>query len=238
MTLLLLNSTNNVYAAADYAREQRWADEITPAIVVGEALYLQQKNQHKFLVLYTENVKATMGLVIVHGMGLHPDWGMINTLRQDLVEEGYSTLSIQMPVLAADADFRAYPAVFSEAAERIQHAVSFLKTNGYKRIALVSHSNGSRMTRVYMMQNPLEVTAWVALSLTQGDTYAGINAPILDLYGEKDLPHVLSSVSKRKNSLLNIKSNQVVINGGDHFFIDHENEMLKAVSDFLKNHDQ
>ena len=38
--------------AQDYAREQRWADQIVPAIVVGEAIYLDTANGHRFLALY------------------------------------------------------------------------------------------------------------------------------------------------------------------------------------------
>lgn len=235
---IILVSTNLAVAAADYAREQRWADEVTPGIVVGEAVYLKQKNRHQFLAIYSENAQATMGLVIVHGMGIHPDWGMINTLRQDLVDEGFTTLSIQMPVLAADADFRQYPSVFDEAAERLQLSVAYLKNKGYQRVAIVSHSNGSRMSRVYMAQNPKEVNAWAALSLTQGDTYAGINAPILDLYGAKDLPHVIKAVEKRKASFKNSASKQIEINDCNHFFNNHENEMVKNVSTFLKEHDK
>lgn len=40
------------FAQADYAREKRWADEITPAIVVGDPLYLALKSGHQFLAIY------------------------------------------------------------------------------------------------------------------------------------------------------------------------------------------
>ena len=39
---------------------------------------------------------------LVHGLGIHPDWGLIGALRSDLPDAGYTTLSVQMPVLAAD----------------------------------------------------------------------------------------------------------------------------------------
>ncbi len=59
----------------DTAREKRWADEITPAILVGDAVYLAQKSGHKFLAIYAANAKARAGVIVVHGMGVHPDWG-------------------------------------------------------------------------------------------------------------------------------------------------------------------
>ena len=237
---LLLAVSAPSFAASDYEREKRWDDEITPGIVVGDAVYLEQKNQHKFLALYTESAQAKMGVVVVHGTGIHPDWGMIGKLRQRLPDFGYTTLSIQMPVLAVEAKPEAYAAHFPEAVERLQLAVAYLKSKHYKRIALVSHSMGSRMSHAFMARNPPEVDAWVAIGMPAAFgtgaaiTYDGINAPVLDLYGAHDLPQVLSGVAKRKISLKrNQKSKQVMIPDTDHFFADHEEAMIKEVKDFL-----
>lgn len=237
ITLLLAVSTP-VFAASNYAREKQWADEITPGIVVGDPVYLEQKNRHKFLGIYTEADKAKMGLVVVHGIGIHPDWGMIGVLRQRLPDHGYTTLSIQMPILAVDAKPEAYVVHFPEAVERLQLAVAYLKSKGYKRVALVSHSLGSRMSHGYMVRNPVGVSAWAGLGTGTGPgpviTYDGIKAPVLDLYGANELPPVLDGAAKRKASLKgNALSRQVVIPDTDHFFSNHEDTMVKAVKDFL-----
>ena len=177
----LLTVSASVFAAPDYAREKRWENEIMPGIVVGDPIYLEQKNRHKFLGIYTGVNNARMGLVMVHGIGIHPDFGMIGTLRQRLPEFGYTTLSIQMPILAVDAERAAYAELFPEAVERLQLAVAHLKGKVYKRIALVSHSLGSRMSHGYMVHNPAEVSAWAALATGTGPgpviTYDGIQAP-------------------------------------------------------------
>jgi triacylglycerol esterase/lipase EstA (alpha/beta hydrolase family) len=157
-TILLLLLTLPV-SAADYAREKKWADEIAPGIVVGDPVYLELKQGHKFLTLLTEAKDARAALVIVHGMGIHPDWGMVGTLRTELADRGYTTLSVQMPVLAADAAAEQYLASFPEAAERIGVAVDFLSAKGYKKIAIVSHSLGSRMSRVYVMKHQNNLVA-------------------------------------------------------------------------------
>jgi len=235
---LLLAISASAFAASDYVREQNWADEVTPGIVVGDPVYLEQKNRHKFLGIYTEAANARMGLVVVHGIGIHPDWGMIGTLRQRLPDHGYTTLSIQMPILAVDAKPEAYTEHFPEAVERLQLAVAYLKRKGYKRIALVSHSLGSRMSHGYMVRNPTEVSAWAALGTGTGPgpviTYDGIRAPVLDLYGANELPRVLEGAAKRKASLMGkALSKQVVIPDTDHFFANHEDAMVKAVKDFL-----
>lgn len=238
---LLLAVSIPVFAASDYVREKNWADEVTPGIVVGDPVYLEQKNRHKFLGIYTEADKAKMGLVVVHGGGIHPDWGMVGTLRQRLPDHGYATLSIQMPVLAADAKPEAYAPHLPEAVERLQLAVAYLKGKGHKRIALVSHSMGSRMSHAYMTRNPVEVSAWAALGMPApfgkpdgAITYDGIKAPILDLYGANDLAQVLAGGAQRKASLKGkVGSKQVVISDTDHFFVNHEDAMVQAVKDFL-----
>ena len=238
---LLLAVSTLVFAASDYVREKRWADEITPGIVVGDPVTLEQKNRHKFLGIYTEATNARMGLVVVHGGGIHPDWGMVGTLRQRLPDHGYATLSIQMPVLAEDAKPEAYAAHFPEAVERLQRAVAYLKGKGHKRIALVSHSMGSRMSHAYMTRNPVEVSAWAALGMPApfgkpdgAIVYDGIKVPVLDLYGANDLAQVLVGGAQRKASLKGkAGSKQVVISDTDHFFANHEEAMVKAVKDFL-----
>lgn len=225
---------DSVPISPDYTREQRWANEVIPGLIIGEPVYLTQKNSHKFLGLYAQADDATMGVVVVHGMGLHPDWGIISPLRQQLFDLGYSTFSIQMPVLSADASYKDYPGVFPEAAKRLQLAVAWLRQTGVRRICIVSHSNGSRMSRVFMVNKPADVSAWVAISLTQGDTFAGVKVPVLDVYGENDLPHVLSSTVKRKNSfIVTSASKQIVIPNADHFFNGHEQSLVTIVKDYL-----
>ncbi|MBE0614232.1 MAG: DUF3530 family protein [Burkholderiales bacterium] len=236
--LPLLFVSASAFANPDYAREKRWENEVTPGIVVGDPVYLAQGNGHKFLGIYTEAANAKMGVVVVHGIGIHPDWGMIGTLRQRLPDYGYTTLSIQMPVLAADAKPSAYAATFPEAVERLQLAVAYLTNKGYKRIALVSHSMGSRMAQAYMAGNSSEISAWAALGMTApavaAKPYEGITIPVLDLYGARDLPQVLASAAGRYLSLAgNAQSKQIQIADADHFFGGHEDEMVKAVKNFL-----
>jgi predicted alpha/beta-hydrolase family hydrolase len=218
----------------DYAREKKWADEIVPGLVVGDPVYLQTpRGHHKFLTLFTPVANTHKAVIVVHGMGIHPDWGMVGTLRTELSDRGFTTLSIQMPILAADATADAYPPTFPEAAERIAAAVEFLKAKGYSQLAIVSHSMGSRMSDAYMEGKPdPSVKAWACLGLSSG-TFAGLKLPVLDLYGENDLPPVLANAGKRKLSLADKHSKQEVIAHADHFYTGHEAEMVDAVAAFL-----
>ena len=160
---------------------------------------------------------------------------MIGTLRTELADRGFATLSIQMPVLAADAQSGAYQPTFPEAAERIAQAVDFLKAKGYTQLAIVSHSMGSRMSHLYLSGEPdAAVKSWASLGLQQDD-YDRLKLPILDLYGDNDLPPVLMGAAKRKQSLVASHSRQVMIHRADHFYTGHEEEMVEAVTVFLND---
>ena len=236
LVLALLLAPALASAQADYAREKRWADEITPAILVGEPVYLALDSGRKFLAIHAPNPKAAAGVIVVHGRGVHPDAGLINPLRSQLSEQGYATLSVQMPVLAAEAPGEQYPPLFPEAAERLRAAVAFLRARGMKKVAIVSHSMGSRMANYFLNHaGEARVDAWVAIGILGEYTEPGtLKAPVLDLYGEHDFPAVLANAAKRADALRKVRgSGQVQVAGADHFFAGMENELVRRVRQFL-----
>ena len=168
---------------ADYDREQKWAAEITPGIVVGDPVYLEGRAGRRFLNIYTEAPNAKAGLVLVHGIGVHPDWGLIGTLRGALADHGYSTLSAQMPVLAQEARPEEYGSpLLGEAGERLKVAVNFLRAKGHKKIAVVSHSMGSRMTHYYLARDPdPPINAWVSIGWGSEGDFGQLKFPVLTL---------------------------------------------------------
>ncbi len=139
LALILLVAANSVLAQ-DYEREKRWAAEVVPNLVVGDAVRIAD-----FLGIYTEARNSKAAILLVHGLGVHPDHGVIGVLRASLPDLGYTTLSIQMPVQKAQATADDYPAVFPEAAARIEAGARWLAGRGYQRVVLLSHSMGSRM---------------------------------------------------------------------------------------------
>lgn len=219
--------------AADYAREQKWADEVLPAVLTGDPVWLEQGNGHKFLGLYTPADKARAGLVVVHGIGVHPDWGLISGLRQGLPEVGYATLSVQMPILRADAKSDEYPPTFEEAAERLAVAVKSLRDKGYTKVAIVSHSLGSRMAHHYLRRADAKADAWVSVGLGEAVDLGGLKLPVLDLIGQNDLPQVLKTAPARAAGLKAPGSAQQVAPGADHFFDRQEAALLNYVREYL-----
>jgi len=102
-TLASFLASTRSAVAQDYEREQRWADQILPALMVGDAVWLEQANGHKFLTLYTVAEKPRGALIIAHGRGWSPDYELYGSLRTKLAEQGYTTLAIQLPVLGGGA---------------------------------------------------------------------------------------------------------------------------------------
>jgi pimeloyl-ACP methyl ester carboxylesterase len=228
--------------AQDYAREKRWADEIIPAIVVGDPVYLQQARgkdpAHRFLALYAEVPNARTAIVLVHGVGVHPDHGIIGSLRIKLNDAGYTTLAIQMPVAGAEAKVEDYyPDVFAEAAERIAVAGRWLQDKGYKQVVLLSHSMGAWMANEYLINaDATPYSAWVCMGVTGRIlSPASIKLPTLDIYGENDLEPARRAAPLRRmmNLFMPSGSVQVEVPGADHYYAGKENQAAAEVVKFL-----
>ncbi len=224
-------------AQPDYAREKRWADEVTPGLVVGDAVYLTQESGHRFLALHAAAAKPRAAVIVVHGLGVHPDWSLIGALRGGLPDAGYTTLAVQMPVLAADALGEQYRALFPDAAQRLRAAVAFLKSKGYKHIALASHSLGSVMSNFFMADTADHgIAAWISIGIVSS-TYTDpgkLRLPVLDIYGERDFPQVLQHAQARAAVLKTLKgSAQIEVAGADHYFAGSDRELVRQVRQFL-----
>jgi alpha-beta hydrolase superfamily lysophospholipase len=222
--------------AQDYEREKRWADSIAKTLMIGSAEWLQQKNGHRFLALYTEAEKPRGAAIIAHGRGWSPDFELYGTLRTRLAELGYTTLSIQLPVLPSTAILGLYVPLYPDARERFQLAVDFLKTKGHKNIAIVSHSLGATMANQYLIRTEdTSIGAWVYIGILQGleEAYR-IKIPTLDVFGSNDWTVTMWGAPERKAQLEHIPgSGQIEVPGAKHFFEDKEEELLKIVVTFL-----
>jgi pimeloyl-ACP methyl ester carboxylesterase len=225
-------------AAQDYEREARWRAQVEPTVVVGEAVDIQGPGGRTFLGLLTEpanvdRTKTTLA-VIVHGLGVHPDHGVIGALRMQLADRGIATLSIQMPVLANEAAPDLYPRTFSNAAERIARAADFARAKGYRDLALVSHSMGGRMANAYFDgATAPPFRRWIALGtgVPYSDTFS--NKPsvsLVDIYGERDNETVLKTIQPRGRVAKASGGSQHKVDGADHFFAGKETELVSLVA--------
>lgn len=218
---------SNACFSQDYAREARWKSEVVGNLVVGEAVEIRPPSGRPFLGLYAQGKPGQPAIVIVHGSGVHPDHGMIGTLRVALSDAGFTTLSIQMPVLAADVPAADYhPALFPEASQRIAAAADWLKGKGAKKLVLASHSLGAWMSQYYLERTKdAPFAGWI--SMGRSGAIPSLPLPVLDVYGEKDFPAVVRSAPERRASL------QVRIAGADHFYNGREAELAAVLKDFI-----
>ena len=156
--------------------------------MVGDAVWLQQKNGHRFLGLYVEAKNSKGTAIIAHGRGWSPDFELYGTLRTRLAELGYNTLSIQLPVLPSTAILGLYVPLYPDARERFQLAIDFLKAKGQRNIAIVSHSLGATMANQYLIRTEDDsVRAWVFVGIIQGlEEMYRIKIPVLDVFGSED----------------------------------------------------
>jgi pimeloyl-ACP methyl ester carboxylesterase len=63
-----------------------------------------------------------------------------------------------------------------------------------------------------------------------------MHVPVLDIYGSADYRQVLNMAPERLDAMLkagNPQSRQIVIPGTDHYFHEHNGELVKAVAEWL-----
>ncbi len=243
---LMFFTATALAAEPDFEREQRLADEIVDVIFDGEPEWLEAGGR-EFLGIYTEADDSRAAVVILHGRGLHPDWAdTVNPLRVGLVENGYSTLSLQMPVLEKEAKYYDYVPIFHHAHARIEAGIRFLRENGHAKLILLAHSCGVHMAMDWIRaETDTAIDAYIGLGM--GATDFGqpmirpfpldrMRVPILDLYGANEYPAVMRLAPDRKPMIAkaaHAKSRQLVLPGADHYFTDRGEPLVKAVAGWL-----
>ncbi|MBX9631619.1 MAG: alpha/beta hydrolase family protein [Burkholderiales bacterium] len=231
---LLLSAASAI--AQDHYREKRWSDQIVPGLVVGEAVWIEQANQHKFLALWTEAENARGAIILAHGRGWSPDFELYGVLRVKLAEKGYSTLSIQLPVLGGGAKVGDYMITYPDAKERFALAGKWLADKGFKNIAIVSHSLGATMANQYLIDvKETPAKAWVFIGIINGlEEMFRIKIPVLDVFGSKDWEVTQVGAYERQKQISKIAgSQQVVVKDALHFFEGKEDELTGIVIGFL-----
>ena len=223
-------------SAQDHERESRWAEQTLATLVVGDPVQIEQKDGHRFLALYTRAARERGAVVIAHGRGWSPDYDLYGDLRTQLAEAGYSTLSIQMPVLPGTAKIGDYLPIFPDADERLALAIKWLRTNGAPKVAIVSHSLGATMANHYLINtSDPGVDAWVFLSIINGlEDMFRIKIPVLDVFGSVDWDVTRFGADERKAQIARIAgSRQVMVAGAEHFYEGKREELTALIVEFL-----
>ena len=219
----------------DYAKESRWATQVEDSLMDGDVVWIKNSDREFLSILTESESESNKVAIVMHGLGVHPDWsGVIQPLRVALTENGYHTLSIQLPVLANGVPGSEYKPLWKDSDKRIQAAIAYVTELGLSVDSLVAHSHGTRMAKHYFENNPQHpFKRFVAIGMGDASGLAHINIPTLDLYGTEDLDSVLGSVSQRKQAAKHNAAYEQIQISGDHFFNDQNEILNKTVINWL-----
>jgi len=230
--------TTGTYAS-DLEKEKRWRDQIVDSLMDGEAVDLPD-GQHNFLAIFTEGEGTRKtGLIIMHGIGVHPDYPtIVNPLRVGLAEKGWNTLSLQLPVLPNEATGKDYEPLIPQASPRIKSGIEYLKQAGNKNIIIIAHSLGTVMAGQALANNSMGISGFIAIGMgSSGAHYLkSINIPVLDIFGSNDQPDVVASeLQKLTAASSNPDYTQIIAKDADHFFNDQEDELIEHITQWLND---
>ena len=247
LTFLCLSHLSMVAGASDIAREKRLAGQVVDSIIDGEAVFLKS-GEHEFLSIYTEADEPGGAVIIMHGRGFHPNWAdVVYPLRVGLVDQGWNTLSLQMPVLGKEAKFYDYLEIMDEALPRIEAGIDYLKQQGNEKIILIAHSCSVHMTMAWVDAGRMrDIDAFVGIGMGAVDYKQPMKrpfplekfiVPVLDVYGEEEYPAVIRGAPERLAAMQkagNPKSKQLTVPGANHYFTDEGDALLEVVGPWLQ----
>jgi len=267
---------SNVSYASDWLKEHHWSQAIQAQAKPEEITWLTTNNQ-KVLALYTEKTTQTysQGIILLHDIDNHPDWPQVlHPLRTQLPQHGWSTLSLQMPIVTNQNQSN-FDSLLLQAEPRITAAINFLKNKQIKQIILLGHGIGATLAAAYIekhiTQRP-EIIALIGIGFyTNSQTSSWLNITktlpnipisILDIFGQNDLPWVLTSANERLQSARqsgklgnpvfsdrttkvqqlalnktgNMRFRQIKILGANHGFLNQTATLIKHIRGWLTKH--
>jgi predicted alpha/beta-fold hydrolase len=248
--LLLLSNVSLASAdSLDREREKLLTDKLAEEAKATETLWLEAGGE-KFLALLTDNSnrKVRGAVIILHSMGGHADWPqMISPLRTKLPEYGWTSLSIQLPVIAPENQIEDYGKTLEQATARIKVAVDLLFERKYFNIVAIGHSFGAASLLTYLgKQEKQKIIAMVAIGLQD---YAFVKPsmdllglieksklPVLDIYGSRDFKKVIDQAADRRLAAKkgnNLQYSQMEVEGADHYFNKLDDMLIKRIRGWL-----
>ncbi len=232
-------------------REQQIAEKLALIAGADEIVSLKAPGGRFIGIYQRAKTGESHGVVILaHGMGAHPDWpDVISPLRTQLPEFGWSTFSIQMPILSPDEPVAEYGKTLKVAKSRLNAAIDYLHTWEIEQIILLGYSFGAVQVASYLASGKNEnVRAFVSVSMLSQkfikpglDVFkliGGIDLPMLDIYGDEDLPDVRRGSDDRrlaasKNGNRDFK--QIELKHAGHHYQGVEEALVEQIQIWLKN---
>lgn len=234
----------------DRAAEQRLAALLRVRLDDREIVELGPDEQ-PFIALYRrQTLPAAKGaVVILHDAADQPDArAVIGPLRRQFPAAGWSTLALQMPLLAAETPLAQWAGLLPVAQQRVQAAVEFLRAEQEANIVLIGHGTGALAALACCGSGQIKsVAAVVAISLPSGalltpprdvlQELESLQLPFLDVYASRDVDDVLSTGPERLIVLQPAVSahRQIVIEGADQWYAGVELRLAKLIRGWMES---
>jgi len=234
--------------AAGDSYEQGMEQTLAARVEQGVPLWLDETGD-RFLGIFLQpwTGRALGGVIIVHGMGGHPDWPeVVAPLRLKLPADGWATLSIQMPVLEPGEALADYGDTIRQANNRIRTAVRYLREMKLLNIALVGYGFGATTGACYLAEGNSDIQAFIGIGMQSYDflnprlnldaCLAQIDIPVLDVYASRDIDTVLRLAANRRLEARRRGKEQylqVGVDGADHYFSGLEDVMIDHIRNWL-----
>ena len=246
--MLLAASLLLCIGAGDGEREQQLAEQLRESVAQGEPVNLSTETG-EFLALHDAAIGALprQALLLVHNMGGHPDWPeVIAPLRTGVKAPAWGTLSLQMPLLPPASLADDYGGTVAEAVQRIASGVAFLREHDYSCVVLAGYGFGASQALVYLARHQaadglvlvgILARDFLQPSLDVPSLLQRTHVPVLDIYGQHDFPRVIDQAHDRRTAVAAIEAvnyEQRVIEGADHYFTDHNRQLVDSVVEWLK----
>lgn len=224
-------------------REQQLAERLAAQPGPGEAVWLNAADE-RFLALHNAVLGALprRAVLLVHNMGGHADWpDVIAPLRRGLTGLGWSTLSLQMPLLPAGALADDYGRTLPPARRRIDSGIEYLRDQGYSRIVLLGYGFGASQALAYLADNDtadglvlvgILAREFLQPALDLPELLGRLDQPVLDVYGRNDFPEVVERAEARRRAVTGAYSQRAVA-GADHYFTGREKRLLDVLDNWL-----
>jgi hypothetical protein len=235
-------------AATDNSHEQAQAAALVGRAGPGQVIWFAGDGANYPGIYHQHLIEPAQGAVLIlHGMGQHPDWPeVVAPLRLNLPVGGWATLAIQLPVLEPGAALSGYGMTINRAVTRIGAAVSYLQDSDFRNVVIIGYGFGAVAGAAYLADSGSTARAFVGISMQNFDflqprldldaLLARIGVPVLDLYGSRNHGDVLRQAAARRLEAERANRRQyqqIMIAGAELSYTGHEEDMIRAIRHWL-----
>lgn len=248
LLLLFVIQTFNTCWASNFEKEKYWKIMISENLKIGEPVQLKA-GEKSFFAIYTKQNRLNQrgSVILLHGKAAHPDWKeVIRPLRTKLVDYGWNTLSIQMPIRTKSLTSKEEIEKFNkDGALRLDSTLVYLKAKKTPSIFLLTHGENAETALAYMKDNPKRIIHGLILvsmpikkhlNKKSIEMLEQLKIPVLDIYASRDIETVRFTAKERQSAANrggNSNYRQQQINNADYSYDKQIKTLIKRIHSWM-----